>query len=44
MLDWIATPFLTIGMASLWLAGLVNGRGYVVMEISDDVDGNYNDE
>lgn len=36
MLDWIATPFLTVAMASLWLAGFINGRGYVVMEITED--------
>lgn len=36
ILDFLACPFLVIGNASLWLASLINGRLYVLMEITED--------
>lgn len=41
LLDFIATPFLLLGSASMWLASLINGKQYVLMEVEyhdDDED------
>lgn len=40
MLNLLATPFLLLGSASLWIAGLITGNMYVLMEISPDEDNN----
>ena len=41
MLDLLAAPFLLLGSASMWIASLINGRLYILMEVSeDDTDGN----
>ena len=38
MLNLIAAPFLLIGSASLWIAGLITGNTYVLMEIQESKD------
>ena len=43
MLDFLATPFLVIGQAMLWIAALITGRMYVLMEI-EDVEGDSDGE
>lgn len=41
--DLLATPFLLIGSASMWIASLINGRLYILMEVSeDDTNGDQN--
>ena len=36
MLDFLATPFLLLGSLSMWIAGLINGRTYALLEISNE--------
>lgn len=42
MLDFIATPFMVVAQAMLWIAALITGRMYVLMEIEEDDQGDYN--
>lgn len=43
--EFLATPFLVIAQASLWLASFINGNGYVLMEVEEtDDNGDYDGE
>lgn len=39
--DFLATPFLVLAQASLWISSFMNGRMYVLMEIEEDAEGDY---
>lgn len=41
--DFLATPFLIIAQAALWLGSFINGRMYVLMEVSEDDLDEHND-
>lgn len=42
MLNFLSTPFLVIAMASLFIAGFLNGNGYAIVEMKDEDD--YHDD
>lgn len=43
--DFLATPFLLLAQACLWLVSFLNGKAYFLMEATyDDEDDRYGDE